>query len=291
MRPLIIYHANCTDGLTAAWVILRALGDADTHAANYGTEPPDVTGRGVIVVDFSYKRPVMIDLCRKAAWIKILDHHKTAEADLTGLADELQADKCAVEVLFDMDRSGARLAWDTYVEPDINAVPYVLQHAEWLVNYVQDRDLWQWKLPDSRLVSAAIESYARTFEEWDSLAGMAHDDLRQAGEVIERYRQRCIESAVALARRVEIAGHVVLCANVSEMRFGSDTAHELADGQPFGAYWFLRADGIVQFGLRSREDGVDVSEIARQYGGGGHKHAAGFQVPLPKAAGMLCQID
>lgn len=26
-------------------------------------------------------------------------------------------------------------------------------------------------------------------------------------------------------------------------------------------------------------DGVDVSEIAKQYGGGGHRNAAGFQIP------------
>jgi oligoribonuclease NrnB/cAMP/cGMP phosphodiesterase (DHH superfamily) len=280
MKPLIIYHANCTDGLTAAWVILRAIGDADTHAANYGTEPPDVTGRGVIIVDFSYKRPVMLDLCRKAAWVKVLDHHKTAEADLDGLVYELQADKCAVEILFDMTRSGARLAWDTYVVPDINAVPLVLQHAEWLVNYVQDRDLWKWELADSRLVSAAIESYPRTFEAWDELAARQWYDLVAEGRTIERYRRRCIESAIALARPAKIGGYTVQCANVSEMRFGSDTAGELAAGKEFGAYFFHRSDGIVQFGLRSDPNGVDVSEIAALYGGGGHKHAAGFQVAL-----------
>jgi nanoRNase/pAp phosphatase (c-di-AMP/oligoRNAs hydrolase) len=33
------------------------------------------------------------------------------------------------------------------------------------------------------------------------------------------------------------------------------------------------------FSLRSTEEGLDVSEIAKLYGGGGHKHAAGFKVP------------
>jgi len=33
--------------------------------------------------------------------------------------------------------------------------------------------------------------------------------------------------------------------------------------------------------LRSRPDGVDVSEIARSFGGGGHRRAAGFSTDLP----------
>ena len=30
--------------------------------------------------------------------------------------------------------------------------------------------------------------------------------------------------------------------------------------------------------LRSTDDGLDVSEIAKQYGGGGHRNAAGFRM-------------
>ena len=32
------------------------------------------------------------------------------------------------------------------------------------------------------------------------------------------------------------------------------------------------------FGLRSAPDGLDVAEIAEKFGGGGHKHAAGFRI-------------
>src|SRR3977135_3523236 len=86
MQPtLCIYHAFCADGFGAAWVVRRALGvDVEFHPASYGQEPPDVTGRDVIMVDFSYKRPVLEDMAKGAHSILILDHHKTAVEDLAG---------------------------------------------------------------------------------------------------------------------------------------------------------------------------------------------------------------
>lgn len=46
---------------------------------------------------------------------------------------------------------------------------------------------------------------------------------------------------------------------------------------PVALGWWQRFDGKFQFSLRSRGD-IDVSEIAKKFGGGGHKNAAGFQL-------------
>jgi nucleoside-triphosphatase THEP1/oligoribonuclease NrnB/cAMP/cGMP phosphodiesterase (DHH superfamily) len=273
-RPLVIYHANCTDGLTAAWVALRALGEAEVVAAHYGTVPPNVAGRTVYIVDFSYDRPTMETLAAAACEVTILDHHKTAQAVLHGFGGHYPN----ARVVFDMERSGAGLAWD-YFHPN--------EPAPWLVEYVQDRDLWRWALPDSRLVSAGIDAVEHTLQAWDALARRTPAALAAEGAAIEPYRRRCIESACALARCFTIAGHVVPSANCSEMRFASDVAHALADCHPFAATYWVRADGMVQFSIRSRTDGVDVSEIAQLYGGGGHRHAAGFEVEFSRFAEMM----
>ena len=46
MKPLVIYHGNCADGFTAAWVANRYFaGEVDLHAGVYQTPPPDVTDR------------------------------------------------------------------------------------------------------------------------------------------------------------------------------------------------------------------------------------------------------
>ena len=43
--------------------------------------------------------------------------------------------------------------------------------------------------------------------------------------------------------------------------------------------WFRHRDGNYIYSLRSRADsGIDVSAIAKKYGGGGHKNAAGFKL-------------
>lgn len=288
MRPLVISHANCTDGLTAAWVACGALHDAEHYPANYGTEPPDVAHRQVFIVDFSYKRPVMERLAADAATLVVLDHHKTAQADLDGFPQWAGLAGYEVRVVFDMEHSGARLAWDWFYPNAAHTAQFMgTTERPWLIDYVEDRDLWRWALPNSRLVSAAIEAEERSFESWDRLAKRSISFMVSRGETIELYRRRCIESAVALARVFTIGGYAVKCSNISEMRFGSDSAHELSKGAPFGAYYFVRADGIVQFGLRSTEDCIDVSEIAKFYGGGGHKHAAGFQVDGAAFAAML----
>jgi len=58
--------------------------DLEFHAGVYQNPPPDVTGKDVILVDFSYKRPILDEMKSKAASILILDHHKTAMEDLQG---------------------------------------------------------------------------------------------------------------------------------------------------------------------------------------------------------------
>jgi nanoRNase/pAp phosphatase (c-di-AMP/oligoRNAs hydrolase) len=103
------------------------------------------------------------------------------------------------------------------------------------------------------------------------------------GAAILRREQQIIKDHVAAAYEAELAGHHILACNATTLF--SDIAGEMAKGRPFGLCWFDRADGKRQYSLRSDEQGVDVSEVAKQFGGGGHKHAAGF------ALGMRHGID
>ncbi|WP_272872913.1 DHHA1 domain-containing protein, partial [Vibrio anguillarum] len=74
-----------------------------------------------------------------------------------------------------------------------------------------------------------------------------------------------------------IAGYLVPTLNCNYM-FASDTGNIMAIGVPFSATYQETGDRI-KYSLRSVEDGgIDVSEIAAKFGGGGHKHAAGFSI-------------
>ncbi len=259
-EPVIIYHASCADGFTAAWVAKRFWPEAELLPAQYGDEPPDVALRHVMIVDFSYSREDLVAMHEAARSLRVFDHHKTAEERLRGLDF----------ATFDVDRSGAGLTWDLLMRD---------QPRPWLVDYVEDRDLWNWALPDSREVSAGLASYEFDLDTWDAFAETPQTRLRLAneGSAILRYQARVVASQVEHALLVPIGGHMVPVVNATVLI--SEIGHALAKGKPFSATWFRSGDGDYIYSLRSDEDGFDVNVIARQYDGGGHKHAAGFKVP------------
>lgn len=271
--PLIcIYHGGCPDGFTSAWIVARSFGSTPVRLVEgrYGEPPPaDVDGANVYIVDFSYPRDQLLDLAGRAATVTVLDHHKSAQEDLAGLDDApLTYPTLCVE--FDMDRSGAGITWDHFHPDDHDNRP-------WLVNYVEDRDLWRFKLPWTHEAFAAVSSHPNTLEAWDEIASTPFDRIVTEGRAVQRFRQKLIDTAVEGAIRVTIAGHDVPVANVP-YAVGSDVAGELAKGEPFAAYWY-ESDGERRWGLRSAPDGLDVAEIAQRFGGGGHKHAAGYKQP------------
>lgn len=268
MTPdICIYHGGCDDGFGAAFAIWKRDGDSvEYHQGVYGAAPPDVTGLDVAIVDFSYKRPVMIEIAAKAKSVLVLDHHKTAQADLAGLAAECRN----MIVEFDMARSGAMMAWQ-YFHPG--------KRAPKLFEYLQDRDLWLKQLPFCDEFTAALRSYPQEFETWDKLSDDVNG-LIQEGHAIQRYYRTLIEGAKNHFYMRDIGGHRVPVVNAS-LFMASELAGELAEGNAFAAV-YAETDKHVTWSLRSRApDGIDVSEIAKQFGGGGHKHAAGFKVDRP----------
>lgn len=259
-RPLVVFHADCADGFCSAWLIWRYHDKgAEFHPATYEAPPPDVTGRDVLILDFSYRRPVLERMHAEARSLIVLDHHKTAQAELVGL------DYCT----FDMELSGAQLTW-AYVS---EAAPFA--QRPWIVDYVADRDLWHWQLPDSRAVNAALRSYPQDFETWTGIADASPGELAAEGRAILRADERAIEVHCSRAREVDFDGHQVPTVNASVLR--AEIGNALNLGHPFAVVWFERGAGIRQYHLSSDENGIDVSEIARARGGGGHKHAAGFE--------------
>jgi oligoribonuclease NrnB/cAMP/cGMP phosphodiesterase (DHH superfamily) len=270
MKMLCIYHGNCADGFGAAWVVRKALGEVDFHAGVYQQPPPDVTGREVIMVDFSYKRQVLVEMASKALEIGIIDHHKTAAEDLINLPQHVFA-------VFDMEHSGAILTWDHFFpgkEP-----PQLLRHIE-------DRDLWRFALAGTREIQANVFSHPYDFALWDELMARPVEDLIAEGRAIERKHFKDIDELLGVVtRRMNIGGYNVPIANLPYIHV-SDAAHKLcANGEPFaGCYWDTPRGRV--FGLRSTDTGVDVSEIAKLYGGGGHRNASGFTVDYDTAAGF-----
>lgn len=261
-KELVIYHGGCRDGFASAWVMhTKFQGEADFHAGFYGQDPPSCAGRRVVLVDFSYPRAQLEAMAAEAKSIIILDHHKTAAEDLEGLTAWRN-----VQVLFDMNRSGAGIAWD-YCNPG--------QQRPWLVDYVEDRDLWRHRLPSSREVNAWISALPYDFAAWDAQAKLPLTYAIEAGASVMLKIQQYVMEMKKSARRVVFQSYNVPIVNAPQLEI-SELLDALAQGERFAVGWWQRADGVYQYSLRSR-NGFDVSALAKLYGGGGHVNAAGFE--------------
>jgi oligoribonuclease NrnB/cAMP/cGMP phosphodiesterase (DHH superfamily) len=268
----VLYHANCFDGHSAAWVAWLHFGDSAKYiGCHHGNPPPELELKitdSVYILDFSFKREILLDLQSKVFMLKVIDHHKTAKEDLEGL------DFC----VFDMTKSGALLAWEHF-NPN--------RPAPRLIQYVSDRDLWRFELPRSKEVHAYIASMPRTFDNWNVLAWH-----------LENNYEMCVQTGIALLQNHEVIVESLCKHNVQfekfkmgdeeitlpvincPKQFSSDACVKLYEthNTPAAVYWIMESNMII-YGIRSRPD-FDCSVIAKSYQGGGHRNAAGWQVAL-----------
>lgn len=272
-QPLVIYHANCLDGFGAAFAAYLHFSagkiEAEYFAAKHGGEPPECEGREVYIVDFSYKRPVLKQICARAKSVTILDHHISAQEDLDGLSEEHDN----LSVVFDMEKSGAVLSWEYFHR---SPPPRLLLH-------VQDRDLWRFELSGTDEINTALMSYPFTFEFWQELmtSDESLDALCREGATINRFRRQLIDQYKKRTVLSSIAGHQVPVVNAPHAII-SELLGELAEDYPFAA-GFQDLGNKRSWSLRScRNGGEDVAKIAELFGGGGHRNAAGFSTELPE---------
>jgi oligoribonuclease NrnB/cAMP/cGMP phosphodiesterase (DHH superfamily) len=255
-KRVLVLHHNDSDGFGAAYAAWCRFGDeADYRPVQYGDPQPaydEIVGRDVYVLDFSWARGTL-EAMSMICQLTVIDHHKTAFEACDGL------DFC----VFDLERSGCVLTWK-YLLPR-EPVPEVLL-------YVEDRDLWNWQLDSSAEVNAALASYDLTdFSNWDSFE---IPTLMFEGVAIRRYQRMVVKEHVERAYHVQLDGHWVPCVNATTLI--SEIGNALCQGEPFAMIWQER-DGERVVSLRSDEHGLDVSEIAKAHGGGGHPHASGYR--------------
>ena len=291
---IVIYHDKCIDGFTAAWCCHQRWPDAEYIARNYGMGPglDDPRGKHVLIVDFSFPQDMLADLVwRGVASIVILDHHKTAEqalepfrfreiapgaltpGDIDGVLrdlDELQ--RPPMIALFDMERSGAGMAWDFTHQQHEGRID--------LVDLVEARDLWRSDRPEAAdHLHLALSAGSKSFQRWSDVAEGTENFIR-IGASIANYRDSLIEEIMDRAWMTEIDGLRAITVDCPYLLV-SETGHRLLDRFPDAAFAALRVAGekSVTFSLRSEDRRQDVSAIASRFGGGGHRNAAGFRVP------------
>ncbi len=272
----IIYHANCSDGFGSAWAAWRTFGDSAVyHPALHGSLPPDdLAGKHVIIADFCYSLAQLKKIEEVAASLTLLDHH-------IGVKDII---KQFTNHVFDVKRSGAGITWD-FLNPGQPRPP--------LIDYIEDRDLWNWALPDSREVLIAFDFAKNTFADFEAFNARLEDPASKAeivaeGKPLLKYKAQKVEYLASKAFLVDLSSLQGLddptlqvpCVNTP--LFHSEVGNYLAKSAPIAMSYYQAEDGMYRYSLRSINK-IDCSKIAQFWGGNGHANAAGFtlKVPLP----------
>lgn len=264
----VIYHNKCLDGLMSAAVVLHKYKEeADVHfyPANYQEPLPDLPEGRVITVDFSYPKEVMVELA-KTRDVLVLDHHRTAQENLLGLQF----------ALFDMTECGATLSWKHFF-PNTE-LPLIL-------SYIRDRDLWLWEYDQTKYFTAGlryfVENTPQGFEQLLSDPDLALKVIKE-GKIAHQVQE--IQSLQQLSGMYwsSLPGRTERVPTVNTNHLISETCHNMIEQHPEAPYvvaWYKKNENTVCYSLRSAKGtGANVSEIAKQYGGGGHYNAAGFTI-------------
>ena len=267
----VLYHGGCPDGFGGAYAAWKKFGDtAEYIPVKHGRPVPEgLEGRKLYFVDFCYPQEIMDNIVKTVTSVVVLDHHLGNRDVVENISEHI----------FDEKRSGATIAW-SYFHPDI-PIPLLLK-------YVEDGDLYAFKLPDSRAVIAYTYAQPFHFDVWDMLAEKLENAaersfLVERGKIYAEYLAILVEQLSNKATLVSFEGFECYLTTVPDM-FASDVGNRLARIKPpVGIAVNFHGD-VMNVSLRS-DPSVDVSAIARKYGGNGHPQASAFRLkwgdPLP----------
>jgi len=292
----VLYHARCPDGRAAAYACWQQFGGtADYLPVSYGQPLPDIPAdHAVYIVDFSYPEPDLKRLVgeriafgrSRQPCVTVLDHHASAQRELESLVAQGLP---GLVIHFDLEECGASLAWKYFAShghlpdkaQDLDAWAALDEAMPRFFHFVRDRDLWLWRLQDSKEVSMAYHVLDKSFRSIDRFAPAMEtpDGLRDVvreGAAMLHYADTLIREQVIRAKRATIGGYTVPVVNATTLfsEVGEALCRQFPEA-PFAAYYFDREDGRRQWGLQS-SGSFDCSVVAQQFGGGGHPGAAGF---------------
>lgn len=296
---LIIYHKDCLDGMAAAWIArqhfefakenneIRTIDEITMHASFYEDEVPDLTGKEVYILDFSYPPEKLLPHVLGSAGITIIDHHDTA-IEAWKHFEHNSPLGYKMNFVFNTMFSGAMLTWQHFKgneEP-----PCYLKMC-------QDHDMWRFELPNTKAYVAGVFSTGKVNEPFDyyyveHMFNPDHiDSYINHGRTILGERKKMVNNAI---RRnltfVSILGHDnIPCVNII-YDLASDTNEALRLLYPNAPFTLTYEDwgvkGYRKFSIRNDKNSpINVGEIAKKFGGGGRAGTGGFTIPMQKLIG------
>lgn len=293
MTTHIVFHRADLDGIGSCMVVLRhilplGVENIRLHAWNYGEPMPKDFNEGdnIYIVDCSFKPQEMKDLYHASlegmlnvTWI---DHHKTSDDESVVFGyDKMggvrsQNRPAAIELCWYFFQNarvpeGIRLLsrYDTWCNEDKEEWNNVILPYQFGMRNIP----WLKKLIDAREDTERLQNIVNHF----FVRCEDIDFMLTTGETILTYQRGLNEAAARTAFPYSWKGIKFAVIN------GTGNS-QLFDTVDFDceAYMLFRFDGTSmkwRFSLYGKEGNtIDLSEIAKSMGGGGHKSACGFEV-------------
>lgn len=263
----VLYHKNCHDGLASAGIFYNINKKINYYEYQHGDIVPEFINEVILIVDICLPKKILLNLM-KYNIIYIVDHHLPTEEII-----------CLINaphfIHYDKTKCGALNLWGLlYPDEDI---PIILE-------YVNDRDLWLNKLSNHQEIFDGLSLEEKSVENWYNLifqlSTIKFQNILENGSII---RKKINNNLKYLENKAYIKNYeynnkffkVVYC---NSSLYQSDLGNYLLKkfNADFSAIYHYNGNKTI-FSLRGH-DKVNLSNIAKLYGGGGHYNAAGFSL-------------
>jgi hypothetical protein len=274
---ICIFHSRDLDGICSGAILQKRYPEARMIGYDYGEPIPAeiIPDEDLIIADVSFPVPLMVKISQQQRSFIWIDHHVSAATEFLALED-----KGHIEFIYDSRVAACELTWK-YCFPDTPIPPGVLLLGEY--DSWRNQDEYRWKtaiLPfqwGMRVLCNSIDNFpSGALEGPLASANFLHDTITAGGSIL-RYQELQDARACKGVFKAVFEGHPAICLNKG-----------LANSMTFDSIWdpekyhimisfaYHKDKWIVSL-FTTRND-VDCSLIASQWGGGGHRKAAGFSV-------------
>lgn len=263
---VVLYHADCADGFGGAWAAWKKLGGAASYIPlrHQMPLPEGLRKKEVYFIDIVPPEREFRRVVRQNRRVVIIDHHETARP----------LKKLASLARFDNSHSGSVLAWRYFHAK--KKVPAIL-------NYIEDRDLWRFKLTHTRELLLPLDEIPKSLPRWDAFikkfeSSRGRKELLARGKILRTFEVRLIHEIARKAVLIKFEKVETLAVNSPV--FDSEIASVLYERKPpMAIVWNFRGPHLK---VSLRSPSKNVRKMAEKYGGGGHTHASGFLIKNAK---------
>jgi oligoribonuclease NrnB/cAMP/cGMP phosphodiesterase (DHH superfamily) len=288
MKTIILYHKHCMDGLASAYVASKHISKSSKWVAIPVSYDDDLDKLLKVAGTDGSDKLLFVDFCPSVEWLQsseasslditIIDHHEAAMSAVEK-ADNLSN----VTTHFDKSECGATLTHKV-LSPD-EPLPQGL-------DYIKDRDLWQWKLKNSKEVSEALRLLVKPndLQSFTEVIESDLDKLTYIGQLLLVSTTKRVNARMDDAKLVLINNTEVICLNSSVDQ--SELGNMLSDlYQKPSATYQINKDNKVWWSFRSLDLLEPVDTVAQSLGGNGHRNASGATTDIPTLLSILGSVN